>query len=531
MKRNGFMDGAIVATCAIFITKIIGIIYVIPFYNIVGEKGGALYGYAYNIYNIFLIISSAGIPLAISKLTSEYVTKKEDNMKEKMYKVAQRTINLFSLLSFLICFIFAKPIANLILNDLTGGNTIEDVTFVIRCISFALLIVPILSISRGYLQGHKYIAASSLSQVIEQLVRIAVILIGSFLALKVFNLPLNIAIGISVFAACIGAIASYIYLRIKMTKAKKENNVKNVTINKNEYKEIIKKLIGYSLPFIIINIANSLYNTTDMILIIHGLKNIGYNAMDIETISSIFTTWAEKLGNIVKAFTSGLIISLIPSMVAAYISKDRKKTNLFFNKSLQILIYIVTPLTLIMSIFSKEIWYIFYGNSIYGPAIFKYTILVVILDSAYLLIGSTLQSLYKTKLIYISVGIGLITNLLLDIPLMYLFNNLGTYAFYGAILSTVIGYCFSIGIPLIVLYKKDGFSYKETFNKFPKYLLSLGLLIIGSLLFKNYITFPNNKIICIIVLGIISFINIGTYYLINMKEINNLINIKFKKEK
>ena len=65
MKKNGFMEGAIIATIAIIISKVLGVLYVIPFYKIIGEQGGALYGYAYNIYNIFLIISSAGIPLAI----------------------------------------------------------------------------------------------------------------------------------------------------------------------------------------------------------------------------------------------------------------------------------------------------------------------------------------------------------------------------------------------------------------------------------------------------------------------------------
>lgn len=529
MKKNGFMDGAIIATCAIFITKILGIIYVIPFYKIVGEQGGALYGYAYNIYNIFLIISSAGIPLAISKITSEYVTKNELETKEKMFVIARKAINIFSFLSFAICFLFAKPIANLIIGDLTGGNSISDVTFVIRCISFALLVVPLLSISRGYLQGHKYIASSSISQVIEQVVRISVILIGSYLALNVFNLPLTIAIGISVFAAAIGAFISYIYLYIKTKKVQKRSGTLIIHTTKEENKEIIKKLVMYSLPFIIINIANSLYNTTDMILIIHGLNKMGFTSEDVELISSIFTTWAEKLGNIIKAFSSGLVISLIPSMVSAFISKNKEQTNSYFNKSLQILLYVVTPLSILMSVFSKEIWYIFYGESVYGPLIFRFTILVVILDSAYLLIGSILQSLYKTKLIYISVGLGLLINLCLDLPLMYLFNNFGLYPFYGAILSTVIGYIFSLGIPLIVLYKKDGFNYSETVKKLPTYILSLILLLICLIALKKLIIFPSNKLMCILILGFVSIISIGIYFLINRKEIINLLKIKFRK--
>ncbi len=70
MKKNSFMQGAFIATLGIVLSKILGIIYVIPFYAIIGEQGGALYGYGYSIYSIFLGISQAFIPLAISKIVS-----------------------------------------------------------------------------------------------------------------------------------------------------------------------------------------------------------------------------------------------------------------------------------------------------------------------------------------------------------------------------------------------------------------------------------------------------------------------------
>ena len=79
MKKNSFMEGAVIATSGIILVKIIGLIYVIPFNSIIGEKGGALYGYAYNIYMLFLSISSAGFPFAISKLTSKYNTLRYKN--------------------------------------------------------------------------------------------------------------------------------------------------------------------------------------------------------------------------------------------------------------------------------------------------------------------------------------------------------------------------------------------------------------------------------------------------------------------
>ena len=187
LKKSSFLEGAFIATFCIIITKILGVLYVIPFYKIIGEQGGTLYGYAYNIYNVFLIISSAGIPLAISKLTSEYNTLGEMNKKTRMYRIATNIVMIFSIFAFVVCFSFAPQLSNLIIGELEGGNTIDDVTFVIRLISFALLIIPFLSIERGYLQGHRYIKEPSISQVIEQIVRILVIIVGSYLCTYTFK--------------------------------------------------------------------------------------------------------------------------------------------------------------------------------------------------------------------------------------------------------------------------------------------------------------------------------------------------------
>ncbi len=524
MKKNGFMEGAIIATIAIIVTKVLGVIYVIPFYKIIGEQGGALYGYAYNIYNIFLIISSAGIPLAISKLTSEYETLKEYDKKNEMYNISKKFIYFFSLFSFLLCFLFAKPLAKLIIGNLTGGNTIEDVCFVIRCISFALLVVPLLSIYRGYLQGHKYIEASSKSQVIEQVVRIFFILVGSYLCIKVFHLKITYAVGISVFSCAIGALISYIYLIIKTKKTGIVKKFNNVT--KKDKKEILIKIIGYCIPFIIINISNSIYNTTDMILIIKGLSKLGFTANDVETISSIFTTWGSKFVTVVKSFATGLTISLIPSLVNAYVSKDMKRANHYFNSSLKVLLYIITPLTIFLSIFSNEIWNLFYGKSFYGPIIFKYIILVAILDSAYIIFFSALQGLYKKKLIYISSITGITVNALLDLPLMYLFNNLGIYPFYGAITATVIGYIISLGIPIIVLHNKDGFRYNETIKSIPKCFISIFIAIVICLIYKRIMPSPNGFITTFVYLTFIGLISLSIYFIINKKTLLKLLRDK-----
>ena len=531
MKKNEFIEGAFIATLAIIISKCLGVLYVIPFYNIIGEAGGALYGYAYNIYNFFLIVSSAGIPLAISKITSELNTLKQHKQKTFMFKYAKKIIYIFSIVCFLICFLGSTFIANAIVGDLTNGNSVQDVAFVIRCVSFAILVVPILSISRGYMQGHHYISAPSIGQVIEQFVRVLVIVLGSYLALKVFGATTAQAVGVAVFGACAGALISYFYLQIKMNRVKKEIFVEDVSITKEEKKDILKKLIGYCIPFIIINVANSIYNSVDMILVIRGLNNVGYAAADIETISSVFTTWGSKLVSVVTAIATGLVVSLIPSIVAAYTKKDTKEVNNYFNKTLQVLLYVILPLSIFLSIFSKQVWSVFYGESFYGPLIFKYTILLAVLDSAYIMICSALQGLNKSKLIYIACGTGLITKTILDLPLIYLFNKLGIYPFYGAILATTIGYILSLIIPLTVLHKKYDFNYSKTIKSIPKLIITITIMIILCLFIRPLIININKKIF---ILGVLATIGLGSlvlYYLLNKDLLNDLIGDKFFKKK
>ena len=176
MKKQSFIEGTMVGTIATIICKILGLIYVIPFRAIVGAQGGALYGYGYNIYMVFLSLATSGIPIAMSKIISEYNTMEMHYAKNRAYKLGSRLIVGLGFISFLVVFIFARSLAYMIIGDNLGGNTIEGVTLVIRVVSTALLIVPIQSVKKGYLQGHKYMTVPQSANVIEQVVRVIVII-------------------------------------------------------------------------------------------------------------------------------------------------------------------------------------------------------------------------------------------------------------------------------------------------------------------------------------------------------------------
>ena len=188
MKKGSFINGMFITTLGIVISKILGIIYVVPFHAIIGEKGGALYGYAYTIYLFFMSLSSAGIPLAISKVVSEYQALGYYNTKKRAFILGKKISLILGTVSFVIMFLFAPLLAKLVMGDVVGGNSISDITYVIRIISLAVLIVPILSVYRGYFEGHRFFSPPSISQVIEQIIRVIIIIFGSLLALKTFHL-------------------------------------------------------------------------------------------------------------------------------------------------------------------------------------------------------------------------------------------------------------------------------------------------------------------------------------------------------
>jgi len=530
VKKSNFLEGAFIATFAIIFTKILGVVYVIPFYSLIGEQGGALYGYSYTIYNFFLSISTVGFPLAISKLTSEYNTLKLYNEKIRLYKISRNCILIFSIICFLICFIFSPQIANLIIGNIENGNTIEDVSYTIKMVSFALLIVPLLSITRGYLQGHKYMKEPSISQVIEQVVRVAIILGGSYLTVKVFNLSLKTTVGISVFASAIGALFSYFYLLKIMKKNKKDLEVKEKNDSKISNKEIFKKIISYSIPFIIISCANQIYNSTDMVLMLRTLSKFGYSGADVETISSVFTTWGTKFNAIIIAIANGLIISLIPNIVNLYVKKDNEGVNKMFNKCLKIILLINAPIAIFFSINANSFWTVFYGANKYGPLIISCNTFLTILDSLYLVVNSLLQSLSKYKILFISVISGIAANIILDIPFMHLFNKLGLHGFYGAIFATFIGLLISIIIPLIYLRKELNFNYKETIKILPKSIFNIIILVIIDLIICQILPInSNSRLIQIVNILTLAIITIPIYFILNKKHFKDILPDKILK--
>ena len=508
MKKTGFLAGAAISTIGIVLCKIIGLVYVIPFYALIGTQGGALYSYAYSIYNIFLNLATSGIPVAMSKVVSEYNELKYYNTKERTFKIGLKIISILCVISFLMLFIFAPFLADRIIGNVKGGNSTSDVTLVIRIIATAILVVPHLSVSKGYLQGHKIMQVSSIADVLEQIVRVVVILVGSYLTLKVFHLPLRVAVGISVFAATIGAFVSYLYVRKKIISSKSlnRNAKKSPSEAKITDKAISRKIILVAMPFVIISLLETLFSNVDVFTVVKGLTNLGYTTKISENVVSVISTWGSKLNMIVMAVSTGIITSLIPTIASSYVAKNMKEVNIRINQALQILCLVIIPLSVGMSFMSKAVWTVFYGYNELNSSIFSLLILSQVPLAICSILVNTNQAMTNTRATVTALVGSLILKFSLNVPFMHLFYKLGIEAYYATISLNILIDGFESIYLMHKVHEKTNISFKSSFIVFVKILLCTLIMVLGlsilNLIIPSYSHSRLLSIIYIIIYGV-----------------------------
>ncbi len=517
MKKSTFVKGAFITTLGIVIAKILGILYVIPFHAVIGDEGGALYGYAYTIYSVFMSLASAGIPLAISKLVSEYQTLGYYNAKKRVFAIGKRIALILGLICFLIILICAPLLAKAVLGNVHGGSSIKDVTFVIRVIGTAILVVPVLSIYRGYFEGHRLFSPPSISQVIEQFIRVLIIIFGSFTALKVFKLDLTSSVGIALFGATVGAIFSYFYLLVKRIKNRSVFNEKVRKVNEPiiSNKIIFKKIVYYSIPFILIDVFKSLYNYVDMVTVVKGLVNYAsYKVGDAEVVYSMLSTWSAKFNMIILSVSTGVVVSLIPNLTESVVKKDKEAINKKVNQALNILLFLTVPMTLGISFLAKPVWMLFYGKSVYGPSVLSYYIFVGLFIGLFTAMVSTLQTLKDYKAVFISLISGVVLKILLTNYLLMSFYKMSLPPYYGVITASIIGYFVSFVICLIILRFKYSISFEEVIKNGFDVMCASILMILVLFIVKLFIPiYSTTRLMNLLIILVYMIIGIIVYFL------------------
>ena len=297
-----------------------------------------------------------------------------------------------------------------------------------------------------------------------------------------------------------------------MKKHRQQLNLDYEVKDNSLNKPIIKKIIKYAIPFIIIDIVISVYNFIDMVFISRTMTFLGFPGSTTEFVTTSIATWANKINMIVNSVAIGLTVSLIPNIVEAFTLNNWQLVEKRVNKALQILLITSLPMAIGISLLSDAIWSIFYGYNELGTKVLTIEIFTSLFYNFNTVTFTILQSLDKFKTVYLSTFIGYITNALLDVPLMLIFYKLNIMPFYGAIISSIIGLSLSTYLALKQLKKEHNLKYKETLKIFtkiiiPTIIMSLTVLILKLIIPHNL----TNKLSCIIYCAIISIIGATIY--------------------
>lgn len=459
------LRGTLILSAATFFSKFIGMLYIIPFNAMVGTKGLALYGYAYNPYTVLLSIATMGVPLAVSKFVSKYNALGDYETGRKLLKSGLFIMTITGIVAFLILYFMAPVLAANILGEHGGqGNTVDDITVVIRMVSTALIFVPAMSLIRGYFQGFGSMGPTAVSQVVEQIIRIIFILLASYIVLNIMDGDLTTAVGLATFAATVGAVGGLIVLlwywfkrKPHLKKLYEESSVKSDISLMAIYKEIV----SYSVPFVAVGLAIPLYKNIDQYTVVNTLQNAGYSLKKAEAVFAMVTQTSHQLVMIPVSLATAFALTLIPVITKSYTEGDIDALNKQITQSFQITLFLTVPAAVGLSVLS----YPAYGTLFtlqdikLGGELLRWYSLSGIWFAMFTVTAAIMQGLNRQKFALFSLLVGILFKLSLNIPLIYLWK--GT----GSIIATNIGYTASILINLYVIWKYGEFSFKWVFRR------------------------------------------------------------------
>ncbi|APC47974.1 cell division protein [Virgibacillus halodenitrificans] len=461
---SNIVRGTMLLTGASFLSKFLGMIYVIPFNALVGETGGTLFAYAYTPYSIFISISTVGVPLAVSKFVSKYNAVGDYETGMRMFKAGISLMSVTGFLAFLTMFFSADWLAGrMITSDDPVNITVNDVAFVIRMVSVALIVIPAMSIVRGFFQGHNSMGPTAVSQVVEQIIRIVFLLGGAFVILKFMNGTITAAVGFSTFAAFIGAMASCLVLFVYW---KKRKTYLNRQIEQQTYtheipmKDLFIEIFRYAGPFVLVGLAIPLYQMVDQFTFERAM--VAADQKDIwEFAYSAINFYGHKLVIIPITLATGLSLAILPTLTNSYTQQNRQLLNKQINQALQIILVLVIPAVVGMSMLANEAYGSLYGM---GKIETTGTLLawyapVALLFALFSVSSSILQGINQQKYAVFSLLAGLLIKVLFNIQLIYIFGA------KGAIFGTALAAGTAVAMNLWRIRSAIDFSFKEIIKR------------------------------------------------------------------
>ncbi len=451
LKKTSFLKNVVILVTAHIFIKIIGVINKIYLTNKqgFGDEGNAIYSSAFQIYALFLTISSIGIPNAVSKIVSERLAVGDSKGAHKTFKIAVITFGFLGfILSMFLC-MYSKKMA-------VEWLQIPEARLSLLALSPAIFFVSITSVIKGYFNGRENLNIGAHSQTIEQIFRtILTISLIEFIA-QTTGFDTRVMAGGAAIATTLSEIVCFIYLYryYRSVKGEIANEIRrSVNYKYKGIRKTIKEILIVSIPMSIGPIIGGINKNIDSMTIIRGLKKF-MTETEAKLEYGILSGKIDTLVSFPLSFNSAFTSTLIPVVSAAKASGDINKANKKIRFSMLISILIGVPSTVGMVIFAEPILEFLFPNQPSGGFLLQISAISITFIMLNQNINSVLHGLGKTIVPSIILLLGAIIKLVLNTVLVQINPNefiLGGTA--GAATSTVISHGITCIISLAILKK------------------------------------------------------------------------------
>jgi len=354
LKKNTFIYGTIILTTANFFVRVLGFVYRILLSRIVGAEGIGIVQLIFPISMLLITIVSSGVPIAVSKLVSEYQAK---GSSRGVKSTLRTSFLLVTFLSVMVSFIIVAGGKHI------SGNIIKEERTYYALMAFVpcILIVGLSSIIRGYYFGIKRASVPAQGQVIEQLVRIPFVI---FMLYLFFPLDYKYAAVILVGGMVIGELFELLWLTIKFKKDKNQYPKQKVTLKENIF--TLRAITAVALPITFARVISTLIQTANSIMIPQRLQVAGFSKSQSIIAYGKLTGMALPLLFLPFVVTSALAVNVIPNIAESNTNRNWSDVNHKINAALKLTSLIAFPVTIIFFTFPYQIASLVYNQGDVG---------------------------------------------------------------------------------------------------------------------------------------------------------------------
>ena len=366
-KKSTFFGGAAILAAGIAIVKLIGALYKIPLFNIIGDEGTGHFNNAYVIYNLLLMVSTAGLPVALSKSISEASTLGKRNQVHRTFSVALAAFFVLGTISFAVMFALAQPLA-----DLQGdGAAVQAV----RAIAPACFFVCVLSTFRGYAQGHGNMVPTAVSQIIEALGKLTIGLALAWLLVRAGASSADAAAG-AIFGVTCGAGICLIYLIVDHIHRRRSEPGRPTDVPEAPG-TIFKRLLVIAVPITLCASVTPITSWLDTAQVQNILRDVmnaqpaqWYEAqklLDPTVVDPVVAAYgayqkAITIYNLPSSFMVAITASVIPAISACRAKRDFQGAGRIAESSMRVGMLLALPAGIGLSVLASPVMHFVYRS-------------------------------------------------------------------------------------------------------------------------------------------------------------------------